>query len=79
VRLIAFSGTFTEPGYYVFREMAAEIERVRGREALVGLLSQPPSRFVLEYHSLARPDQPRFSEAALEVIRRLDRAAPSPV
>lgn len=74
--LIAFSGTFTEPGYFVFREMAAEIEKAHGRGHLVALLSRSPSRFVLTYHEVAAPDRPRLSEATLAIIRQLDAAAP---
>lgn len=74
--LIAFSGTFTEPGYYVFREMAAGIEKARGRDYLVSLLPQSPARFILAYHEVAEPDQPRLSKATLDIVRQLDAAAP---
>jgi hypothetical protein len=70
---IAFSGLYSEPGYYVFREMAARIEEARGRDALVALLHEPPSRFVLTYHEVADADDPTLQPDTLRIVRELDR------
>lgn len=68
---IAFGGAFDEPGYYVFREMAAGIERARGRDALVNLVAGPPAAFVLAYDESAPPGALRLHEETLAPIRAL--------
>ena len=71
---IAFGGTFDEPGYYVFRDMAAGIEKARGREALVNLLGGPPEDFVIAYHESAPAGALRLHEETVGYARELSRA-----
>lgn len=66
-------GSFNEPGYYVFRDMAAAIEAARGREFLVSLLSQAPTKFMLAYDEVAASDAPRFQAETMDLVRQLDR------
>jgi Putative zinc dependent peptidase (DUF5700) len=73
VHRIAFAGAYDEPGYYVFRDMAEQIEAAAGRPALLELVRRPPAEFVLAYESIAshRTDLPRFSSAAISIIHSL--------
>lgn len=66
-------GSFNEPGYYVFRDMAAAIEAARGRAFLVSLLSQAPTKFVLAYEEAAGADAPHFQTETMALVRELDR------
>ena len=67
---------YSFPGYYVFLDMAKQIERVRGKQELLKLVKRPPSEFVLAYEESAakQPRLPHFSKAAMEIIRSLDAA-----
>jgi len=69
---IAFGGAFDEPGYYVFREMAAGIEAARGRETLVRLAGGSPAAFVLAYHDSAPAEALRLHEETLAQVRALE-------
>lgn len=66
-------GSFNEPGYYVFRDMAAAIEAARGRDFLVSLLSQAPTKFVLAYDAAAPADALRLQPETMDLVRQLDR------
>jgi hypothetical protein len=73
VHRIAFAGAYDEPGYYVFRDMAQQIEAAGSRSALLELVRRPPAEFVLAYESIAsqRTDLPRFSGAAISIVHSL--------
>lgn len=77
VHRVAFAGAYDEPGYYVFRDMAEQIEAARGRPALLELVRRPAAEFVLVYEDIAaqRTDLPRFSPTAISIVRSLEVAA----
>lgn len=76
VHRIAFAGAYDEPGYYVFRDIAEQMETALGRRALLALLRRPPAEFVLAYEAIAgqRTDLPRFSSATISIFRMLKTA-----
>jgi Putative zinc dependent peptidase (DUF5700) len=73
VHRIAFAGAYDEPGYYVFRDMAEQIEAARGRLGLLDLVRRAPAEFVLAYEAIAGPraDLPRFTGSAMSIVRLL--------
>ncbi|WP_106640553.1 DUF5700 domain-containing putative Zn-dependent protease [Allosphingosinicella vermicomposti] len=54
---LAFDGAFGELSYFVGEQMAAEIDRDFGPQALVCVLSLPPEHFILAYDQALRTSE----------------------
>lgn len=73
---IAFSTAFDETGYFVGYEMARQIAKHQGNQAIANLLTSDPIRFTIDYISLykSRPDDKsfiRFSKSFEDIVSKL--------
>ncbi len=73
---IAFSTAFDETGYFVGYEMARQITKHKGNQAIADLLTKDPIRFTIDYINLykSRLDDKsfiRFSKSVEDIVSKL--------
>lgn len=73
---IAFSTAFDETGYFVGYEMARQITKHKGNQAIANLLTSDPIRFTIDYINLYKslPDDKsfiRFSKSFEDIVSKL--------
>ncbi len=67
---LAFDGgSFQEFGYYVGARIAADIEQVWGREALVCVMQLPPEQFILAHEAAVAAEELRLGAEAIDAAR----------
>lgn len=70
---LMFYGDFDELGYDLGWLMSSTIARKDGKQAIYGLLRQPPKQFVLRYQELAKGDDklPKFTDEFMRAVSAL--------